>query len=67
MKSIFSYKRLVAVSLVAMLLMAVIAIPVSASSGLTVSNAEIVTNVTPGQTLTQTMTVTLGTADPATT
>jgi hypothetical protein len=47
-------------------LMSLVALPVSANPGLSVSNAEIVTNVTPGQTLTESMTVSIGANDPAT-
>ena len=43
-----------------------IATPVSASAGLTVDNALILATVTPGQTLTQKITVNLGSADTAT-
>lgn len=57
---------LAAVLLTTALLPALAAIPVSANPGLTVSNAQIVANVTPGQTLTQTMTITIASADPAT-
>ena len=63
MKSISGYKRPALVTLIAMLLLAIIAVPVSA--GLTVSNAQIVANVTPGQTLTQTMMVSIASTDPA--
>jgi hypothetical protein len=57
--------RLLAVTLITVLPMVIFAIPVSANPGLTVSNALILTDVTPGQTLTHTMTVAIAGGDPA--
>ena len=48
-----------------MLLLAIIAVPAFANPGLTVSNAVILNDVTPGQTLTQNMTVAIASTDPA--
>jgi hypothetical protein len=49
------------------LVLALIPIPVFANPGMTVSNALVLANVAPGQTLNQTMTVSIGSNDPATT
>jgi len=49
----------------AAILPSLIAAPAFANPGLTVSNAQIVTNVTPGQTFTQSFIVAIGSADPA--
>jgi hypothetical protein len=59
-------KILAGILVSAAVLTSLVALPVSANPGLSVSNAEIVTNVTPGQTLTESMTVSIGAADPAT-
>jgi hypothetical protein len=65
MKSISSYKLVVAV-LIAGLFLLIIPISVSANPGLSVSNDAINVSVSPGQTLTETMGVSIGSADPAT-
>jgi hypothetical protein len=66
-KSFLKYGHLVLVALVAVLLLALIATPAFANPGMTVSNALVLANVSPGQTLTQVMTVSIGSNDPATT
>lgn len=48
------------------LLLALVALPASANPGLTVSNAILVTDVSPGQALTRKMTVSIGNTDRAT-
>ena len=66
MKSFLKYGCLVLVALVAVLLPVLIATTVYANPGLTVSSALVLTVVSPGQTLTHTMTVSIGSNDPAT-
>ena len=66
MKSFRKYGRLLPVALTVAILLALIAVPVYANPGLKVSNAAIVIDVSPGQTLTQKMTASIAAADPAT-
>ena len=66
MKSILSYKYLVPVAFIVVSLLVITAMPVSANPGLTVSNPGLLATVTPGQTLMQKMTVSIGNTDPAT-
>lgn len=69
-KSIKSFKRfrciLVAASFVMVLLPSLIAVSVSANPGLTVSDAAVLVDVTPGETFTQKITVAIASMDPAT-
>jgi hypothetical protein len=66
-KSLFSHGRILPlVVMVALLVSLLSSLPVSASGGLIVTNAVILANVNPGQTFTQTMTVSIGSNDPAT-
>jgi len=66
-KSFLKFKcLLVAVSITTVLLPIMAAIPVSANPGLSVIGSLIVANVTPGQTLTRTITMSIGSSDPAT-
>jgi len=64
-KSPFTYGRLLPLALMVVSLATLSAVPVSASSGLTVNNALILANVNPGQVLTQKITVNIDSADPA--
>src|SRR5208283_450724 len=69
-KSIKSFQRfrciLVAASFVMVLLPSLIAVSVSANPGLTVSDAAVLVDVTPGETFTQKITVAIASMDPAT-
>jgi hypothetical protein len=49
-----------------LILLVILALPVSANPGLTVSNAIWIADVSPGQTVTRSMTVSIGNDDPAT-
>jgi hypothetical protein len=66
MKSFGKHWRLLPVVPLVALLLALMAIPASANPGLTVSGAMLVTDVSPGGTLTHKMTVSIGNSDSAT-
>ena len=64
-KSFAKCRWLVSAVLLLVLLLALIPLPAFANPGMTVSNAGILATVSPGQTLTQQMTVSIASADPA--
>ena len=67
-KALLKFRYLsVAILLIAASVPLLAAAPVSANPGLNVTNAQIVVGVTPGETFQQTMTVSIGASDPATT
>jgi hypothetical protein len=66
MNSWLKYLRLIAMVITATLLLLFIASPASASPGLKVDNAAIVANISPGQKITQKITVSIADDDPAT-
>jgi hypothetical protein len=65
MKLILRQNRLALVILIAIILVTINAFPVFANPGLSVSNALILTDVTPGQAFTHTMQVSIASSDPA--
>lgn len=64
--SLRRYSRLIPVAIIVAFLLSLISNPVFADPGLKVGNAAIVITVSPGQTFTQKMTVSIGSNDPAT-
>ena len=66
MKSFTKCGWLVSAALLMALVLALIPFPAFANPGMTVSNAVVLANVSPGQTFSQEMTISIGNADPAT-